>query len=50
MAHGSDWCLGLVRYGEFGIFAVIEKKGRVHVSGLLFILTGSYYVHQSISV
>lgn len=50
MADGSDWCLGLVGCGEFGIFAVIEKRGRVHVSGLLFILRGSYYLHQNITV
>ena len=37
--------LGFVGYGEFGIFQLLDRRGRVHVSGLIClcsILTGNY--------
>ena len=46
MGDVLDWCfyLGLVGYGEFGIFKLRDRRGRVHVSGLMclcFLLTGN---------
>ena len=55
MAGVLDWCfyLGFVGYGEFGVFKLIDRRGRVPVSGLIclrFVLTGNYCVPKSTAV
>lgn len=45
--------LSSVGYGEFGIFKLTDRMGRVHLSGLIclcFILIGNYCVHKSITM
>ena len=55
MVDVLDWCFygGFVGYGKFGIFQLLDRRGRVHVSGLIclcFILTGNYCVPKSVTV
>lgn len=55
MADVLGWCfcLGFVGYGEFGVFKLTDRRGRIPVSWLIslcFILTGSYCVHKSITM